>query len=349
MAAAKGTFYMTYARSRPRDIVPYAEENNIGLMTNAAHRYSEATGEFKDLWDYDTRHIVDSGGYNIQRGWVKKHYDGKLPAQLTQEYVARAVENCIDFDSMSQFYPWTVEEYHEWLSQYDFNWAAAMDYACEEVYDPMHSVEEKIQKTVENTERHFELGPDYNLLPVLQGRSVDDYVKCYNMLKESSVDIPLTHVGLGTVCRISSSKEIVRTEREIRERCDDIEYIHGFGVKINAYKLGATFESADSQAWVYPASNGRCYTLEDGKLGEIEMGDNSRKRTVESFKNYYQYVSRLMNRPTQLPDIELSEETKKNGSQKQKVKQSDFECLDCDYDGKDIVHHSVETGHSISD
>ena len=64
-------------------------------------------------------------------------------------------------------------------------------------------------------------------------------------------------------------------------------------MKINAYKLGASFDSADSQAWNYPPTNGRCVIDDGDRLREIEMTDDSLTRTVESFKNYYKYVTRL--------------------------------------------------------
>lgn len=252
---------MTYARSRPKDIVPYAEKRDIGLMTNAAHRWSSARKRFNDLWDYNTPHIVDSGGYNVQSEWGS--------------------------------YPWCVQEYHHFLQNYknDIDWAAVMDYACEERFDDLHTVEERMNKTVENTLEHFNMDPEYNLLPVLQGRCVSDYVTSYERLKAHG--IPMENVGLGTICRISSSKEILRTEREVREKCKDIKNIHGFGVKVNAYKQGASFESADSQAWVYPASNGKCYQYSSNGLETVEMPNDSRKRTVESFKSYYKYVTSL--------------------------------------------------------
>lgn len=258
------TFYMTYARSRPDDIVPYAERHGIGLMTNAAHRWSENTDRFLDLWDYSCPHIVDSGGYNVQ-----SNFGG---------------------------YPWTVEEYHRWLDiQSDrFDWAACMDLACERRFDHLYihmPVKERIFKTVENAIQHFNYDPEYKLLPVLQGWSVDEYVFCYDLMVDHG--IPVEHVGLGTVCRISSSKEIVKTENAIREQCSKVERIHGFGVKINAFKLGATFDSADSQAWVYKPSNKAVVYDRWDHLEEVPMPDDSHTRTVESFKHYYSYASRL--------------------------------------------------------
>lgn len=254
-------FYMTYARSRPDDIVPYAEANQIGLMTNAAHRWSDAKGTFLDMWGYDTHRIVDSGGYNVQ-----SNYGG---------------------------FPWSVREYHEWLTanKDQFDWAACMDLACEERFDHLHTVDERMGKTLDNTIEQFDMDPEYDLRPVIQGRSVEDYIAFYDRLEDHG--IPTESVGLGTVCRISSSKEIVETEREIRERCKNVEEIHGFGVKIQAFKMGATFDTADSQAWVYAASNGNVY-LDKGDRLETKHSDDSRRRTVESFKNYHSYVSRLI-------------------------------------------------------
>lgn len=252
---------MTYARSQLNDIVPLAEKHNIGLMTNAAHRYSESKEDFLSLYTYNCPHIVDSGGYNIQVNYNK--------------------------------YPWNVKTYHNWLDSYshEFDWAAIMDYACEKRFDNIHSVDERVNKTIENTIEHFNIDPNYNILPILQGRSIEKYIESYDRLKDHG--IPLKDVGLGTICRISSSDKILETEREIRENCKDIEKIHGFGVKINAYKKGAEFESADSQAWVYPSSNGKVYLQNSSGLTTIKMPENSRKRTVWSFVNYYDYVTKL--------------------------------------------------------
>jgi len=169
-----------------------------------------------------------------------------------------------------------------------------MDYACEERCDDLWSYEGRMEATLDTTIRQYDLlddaGRPYKLLPVLQGRDVDEYVGFYERLEEQG--IPTDHVGLGTVCRLSSEKRIVRFEDEIRQRTG-VNRFHGFGVKIDAFKHGANFESADSQAWVYGPSCGRA-TLDAGsKLVSVPMGNHPLKRTVESFKNYYVYVTRL--------------------------------------------------------
>lgn len=255
-------FFMGYYRSCVNDIVPYAEANNIGLLTNASSRWSTRTDRFNKLWDYDCPHIVDPGGYTV----LNKH--GK--------------------------YPWTVEEYHEWLTETEteFTWASVMDYVCTEKFDDQFTADERMEMTFENTLKQFEMEPDYTLLPVLQGRDVDDYVAFYDRLVDHG--IPVEYVGLGSIQGISNTDEVVTIEETIRQRCPKIERIHGFGVKATAFKKGSTFDTADSQAWSYAPTNGNVYRYEDGRMYEEELHDDSRARTFESFKNYYRYTSGLM-------------------------------------------------------
>jgi hypothetical protein len=280
-------FFMTYARSRPNEIVPWAEKHDVPLLTNAIHRWSEAQEDFLDMWEYDTPHVIDAGGYNVMASYVTQH--GNLRSEIEPLNVRTQL------DTEEPFYPYSVQQYHDWLMNHteEFEWATVMDYACETRFDELWSYEERIDKTFETTVRQYNLledeGHPYKLLPVLQGREIDEYVEFYERLEDHG--IPVDHIGLGTVCRLSSEKRIAKFENEIRERTG-VDRIHGFGVKVNAFQYGANFDSADSQAWVYKPSNG-ALVLDDGdRLREIKC-DDSRTRTVESFKNYYAYVTRL--------------------------------------------------------
>lgn len=254
------TFYMTYYRSRAGEIVPYCEKHNVGTMLNASSRWSDAKQDFLDLWVYDAPQIIDSGGYNVQ----------------------------VEYGTQ---YPWSIDQYHEWLTKNKdhFEWAACMDFACEERFDEMWSVDDRVRATLRNTVDHFDRDPDYKLLPVLQGRTLDDYVWFYEQLRDYG--IPTEYVGLGTVCRLSNTKEIVEIEQGLRARTK-IDKIHGFGVKVDAFKHGAYFESADSQAWAYYPSNGKV-VYDDGDSLRKEPCDDAKKRSIQSFINYYQYASRL--------------------------------------------------------
>jgi len=279
---------MTYARSRPNELIPWIEEHNVPLLTNAIHRWSDNTDRFLDMWEYDTPHVIDAGGYNVMASYVTQ--GGDLSVGVDETSVSEQLSTPMPF------YPYSLDEYHEWLLTHsdEFEWATVMDYACEERFDGLWPYEDRMEMTLEATIRHMDklddAGNPYKILPVLQGRNVDDYVCSYEQLEDHG--IPTDHLGLGTVCRMSSEKRIVEFEKKIRERTD-VERLHGFGVKIEAFKHGATFESADSQAWVYSPSNGEVVLDEWDRLRSVPLPDNSLERTVESFKNYYSYVTRL--------------------------------------------------------
>ena len=283
-------FYMTYARSRPNELVPWIEEHNVPLLTNAIHRWSDNTDRFLDMWEYDTPHVIDAGGYNVMASYVTQ--SGSLRSDVSLSDVTAEKQS-----KQLPFYPYTLEEYHEWLCSHsdEIEWATVMDYACEDRFNKLWDYEQRIEKTLEATIRQQNLVDDmpssqsYKILPVLQGRKPQDYIDCYNRLKAHGVDVD--HVGIGTVCRLSSEKRIVEFEQAIRDNTD-VNRLHGFGVKIQAFNHGASFESADSQAWVYNASNGEVAIDGDGRLRTIPC-DQSLIRTVESFKNYYNYVTRL--------------------------------------------------------
>lgn len=281
-------FYMTYARSRPSELIPWIERHQVPLLTNAVHRYSDNTNRLLDMWEYDTPHVIDAGGYNVMASWVTQGGD------LVDEYDQIDVQAELE-QQPQPFYPWTVEDYHQWLVEHsnEFEWATVMDYACEDRFNTLWNYESRVESTFYNTIRQYDIlqdsGHPYTLLPVLQGRSVDDYVDFYERLEDRG--IPTDHVGVGTICRLSSEKRIANLEQKLRERIGDVQ-LHGFGIKVNAYKYGATFDSADSQAWVYDASNGRVLVNTTDGIRRIQC-DNSLVRTVESFKNYYAHVTEL--------------------------------------------------------
>jgi len=277
---------MTYTRDRPNELAPWLQEHNVPILTNALHRWSENTDRFMDMWEYDTDHVIDAGGYNVQSHFADRWGNLKVDdSTLIDEKF-----------SDEPFYPWTVDQYHEFLSTHsdEFEWATVMDYACEERFDSLWSVDSRVEATVENTINHFNKDPDYKVLPVLQGRSIEDYERSYDMLNDHG--IPTNHVGLGTVCRLSSTKEIINFENKIRNTLD-VDDIHGFGVKVDSFTRGAEFETADSAAWVYGASHGRIQLLERKNNGDLRMreekSNDSLIRTVESFKTYYAYVTWL--------------------------------------------------------
>lgn len=86
-------------------------------------------------------------------------------------------------------------------------------------------------------------------IPVLQGWSLADYIRCDEMYRAAGVDLreePL--VGLGSVCRRQATSEITAIVETMHTR--GITRMHGFGVKTDGLRsYGHLLTSADSQAW----------------------------------------------------------------------------------------------------
>jgi hypothetical protein len=106
--------------------------------------------------------------------------------------------------------------------------------------------------TIDNflTLRH--MAADLPFIPVIQGQTVDDYLRHMDQFSAAGVDLlnePV--VGIGSVCRRQATNEIVSiitrvTESGIR--------LHGFGMKtLGLRKVHHLMESADSMAWSFTA------------------------------------------------------------------------------------------------
>lgn len=287
------TFFMGYTRVRPDVLVPYIEEQDVPTLNNAHQRWSEHTDRFLPMWDYDAPRIIDAGGYNVMASYVTRGGNlksGKSESDVMAEH---------DDTDRTPFYPWTMREYHDWLMEWsdNFIWASAMDYACEDRFETLWSVSARVEATWENTVRQCNMmqddDADYTLLPVLQGRSVDDYVGFYERLEDHG--LPTDYVGIGTICRLSEETAIADVEVGVRERCGPVK-LHGFGAKISAFRHGATFDTADSQAWSTYPSSGEMVVKQDGKLQRVMMDKTrlSLERTTTSFKEYYDHASDLL-------------------------------------------------------
>ena len=101
-------------------------------------------------------------------------------------------------------------------------------------------------------------------IPVLQGWTLGDYLRCVELYRQAGVDLaaePL--VGLGSVCRRQSTAEIaaiVGTLAGLGLR------LHAFGVKrAGLAQYGPQLASADSLAWSYGA---RPWRGQPGRRGE---------------------------------------------------------------------------------
>lgn len=175
------------------------------------------------------------------------------------------------FTELQKFGRWTVtpEDYVAALRGYRdqtgrLEWAAPQDWMCEDVviqggtFNGVRfagtglSVPEHQERTVANLLDLRALAPDLHIIPVLQGSTLDDYLRCANLYAEAGVDLHAEPtVGLGSVCRRQASAEIGSLVRELAEGG---LRLHGFGVKADGLRLyGSHLTSADSLAWSYRA------------------------------------------------------------------------------------------------
>ncbi len=106
------------------------------------------------------------------------------------------------------------------------------------------------RKTVDNALELFHRDVSIPWMPVLQGWSIDDYHRCADLYESRGIDLrALPVVGLGSVCRRSSTGQIVGIVEAMAARG---YRLHGFGIKSKGLdSIGHLLAAADSLAWSY--------------------------------------------------------------------------------------------------
>jgi len=131
-------------------------------------------------------------------------------------------------------------------------WAAPMDMMCEPfmLAKTGLTVAEHQGRTVVNYLELRELAPDLPFVPVLQGWTLDDYLRCVDMYDMAGVDLAaLPTVGVGSVCRRQHASEIAWIVGTLARQG---LRLHGFGVKTLGLGIYARhLVSADSMAWSF--------------------------------------------------------------------------------------------------
>jgi hypothetical protein len=161
------------------------------------------------------------------------------------------------YTELSLYGEWqtTAAEYATLVARYRdevgcLDWYAPQDWMC----DPGMltrtglTVEEHQRRTVESVLDLSDRLPEFPPAPVLQGWSVDDYMRHAEMYDAAGVDLATApRVGLGSVVRRQVDPvtvEVVHRLRHLR--------LHAFGVKARAVAAyGSLLASADSMAWSF--------------------------------------------------------------------------------------------------
>lgn len=195
------------------------------------------------------------------------------------------------FTELSKFGRWTItpRAYCEAAARYDreigrLEWCAIQDWMCEpgivrggragQVTAPGTGLTRRDHQrlTVKSYLDLTGLWPQYSdseppWMPVLQGWEPDDYIECADMYRAAGVNLADSPVvGIGSVCRRSSTREIADVVSVISAL--DLSS-HWFGVKLSGVELGPVAQgtvrhgdgtrlphgaaSLDSMAWSFDA------------------------------------------------------------------------------------------------
>lgn len=156
-------------------------------------------------------------------------------------------------------YDWTSESYVlELCTHPAIHRFSSQDLCVEPEVAPFRAeVHERIAKTI-NLNRlcarlAADAGIEHKLMPVIQGATAEDYMRCYDAI--SSVVRPGATIGVGSMCRRPTKGpdgSIAILERLDRELPRDVR-LHLFGIKSDgaeaACMFGERIDTVDSQAY----------------------------------------------------------------------------------------------------
>lgn len=178
-----------------------------------------------------------------------------------------------------------AEHIRRWAENGNLLAAVSQDWMCEPwmVKRTGLTVEEHQRRTVRSYDDLMacDTGGVY-IMPVLQGYTPADYVRCLELFGERLK--PGMWVGVGSVCkRNGDPRAIEAVLLAIHDHRPDLR-LHGFGLKTTALSSGTVHSllySADSMAWSYSAR----------KQG----------RNANSWKEAERWAARIAARPLQWP------------------------------------------------
>lgn len=164
------------------------------------------------------------------------------------------------FVAMARYggYAWSVDDYFRLAAAFPFRRIASLDYCTEhDIAGDHEEVLDRIARTIRANRdcraRAGDLGLSDRLMPVLQGRTPEDYERCAEGLWWSMV--PGTVVGVGSMCRrkVGGPVGLVAVVDHLNRVLPAGVHLHLFGAKgaalpwLKAY--GHRVASIDSQAY----------------------------------------------------------------------------------------------------
>jgi len=165
------------------------------------------------------------------------------------------------FTALDQHGRWSLEpkeyadEVRHWSREISgLEWAAIQDHPCEDrvLRKTGLTVRDHQHLTVESYFRLRDLAPEVTWCPVLQGRTIGDYMEHVDDYARAGVDLRvLPVVGVGSICR---RQQTIFAGLVLRWLADEGLKLHGFGLKTTGLMSAQDrLVSADSMAWSYNA------------------------------------------------------------------------------------------------
>lgn len=224
-------------------------------------------------------------------------------------HIARKAADCGGFVATFRWgdYRYSPDQYVEWLRTWGPQWAATMDYCCEDEITSGKPgvVRERQQKTTGMAYRFWD---DYRnepwvWVPTIQGWEVSDYQRHAREMKPLIQEMQKFYgtgrafrVGIGTLCRRASAEMIRQVVNAVVAELGDVS-LHLWGVKLSYLQSSVAIPeqivSVDSAAWNDQFGRG----IE--KFHESGMPRRKYLWTIAQ-PNYQQKVEQALDTPKQM-------------------------------------------------
>ena len=152
----------------------------------------------------------------------------------------------------SKIYVRHIERYRNEIG--NMEWCAPQDWMCEPFIIQKTGLSVHIHqiKTVTNYLALKMLDDSLPFIPVLQGYTLDDYLRCIDMYIRHGI-IFRGKVGIGSICRRQGTQEAYKIISTISKQLPYVK-LHVFGAKISGLSLFSNLiGSSDSMAWSFDA------------------------------------------------------------------------------------------------
>ena len=177
-------------------------------------------------------------------GFTQLQMYGNWDDVPAEQFVAEARADAAEVGNMAHFEP------RDWMCEpliINGGWAGKLYFVGTKL-----SVRRHQELTVADYLDLVGRAPELPWLPVLQGWTMDDYLRCADLYYRAGVSLhTLPLVGVGTICRRQGTKEAARI---LGRLASEGFHLHAFGLKETGIPNVAPFlESSDSMAWSYAA------------------------------------------------------------------------------------------------